>query len=387
MRMSRLRRRTLISLAGAAASVSVAIGLAVGLPAASADGPDGPGGPGGSLVMAAVGDISCEPNTLENEQNAASKKCGQDGQLAYATATAQQAAAMHPDAVALLGDQQYQVGKLSDYENSFDLTWGPLKALEHPTPGNHEYYAYIKKVPNEPAQNGVGYFGYFNGLEGNGTPMPYGPAGHDTPFNQGWYSYDLGSWHIISLNAECDSDVFDHDCSTTDGGLLARETQWLAQDLKNDTNTCTLAYWHQPTFSAITSGVNAASVGAGGTLKEGTATDAWWQLLYDAHADLILNGHEHVYARFAPMDPAGNVDAVNGIPQMTIGTGGEDYDTLARTEGGFANPNVVTGEDTAFGVAELRLGDTSYSWNFSTVATGAKAATDYSDSGSASCHA
>lgn len=388
--MSRLRRRTVISLAGAAASMSVVIGLAVGIPAASADGPDGPGGSGGSIVMAAVGDISCEPNIPENDGNPANRRCGAvggDGDLAYATATAQQASAMHPDAVALLGDQQYQVGKLSDFQNSFDLTWGPLKALEHPTPGNHEYYAYTKHGDNEAAQNGVGYFGYFNGVDGNGTPLPYGPAGYDTPTNQGWYSYDVGSWHIISLNAECDSDVFNHDCSTTDAGLLAQETQWLAQDLKNDTSKCTLAYWHQPTFSAITSGANAATVGAGGTLKEGTATDAWWTLLYDAHADLILNGHEHVYARFAPMDPNGTPTR-QGIRQFTIGTGGEDYDTLARnTDGTFANPNIVSGEDTAFGVAEFRLSNGAYSWHFSTVAAGAKAPTDYTDNGGAPCHA
>lgn len=383
--MSRFRRRTIVSVAGAALSVSVVTGLAVGIPAASAHGPDR------SEVMAAVGDIACEPNTPENTANPAALKCGSAdlGNFAAERATARQAAGMRPEAVALLGDEQYEVGKLSDFQNSFDTTWGPLKALEYPAPGNHEYYGYTKHGDDEPAQNGTGYFGYFNGLEGNGTPRPAGQAGHDTASNQGWYSYDLGSWHVISLNVECSSAPFGNDCSTTDGGLLAQETQWLAQDLKTDRSRCTVAYWHQPTFSATTSGAGAASPTAGGT--EGTAADAWWKLLYAAHADLILNGHEHVYARYQPMDPAGEVDVARGIRQLTIGTGGEDLDTLARnTDGSFSNPNVVTGEDDAFGVAQLRLGEGSYSWRFSPAAAGPGAPANwksYQDSGSASCHA
>jgi hypothetical protein len=147
----------------------------------------------------------------------------------------------------ILGDEQYQVGKLSDFEQSYEQTWGGLKMLQRPAPGNHEYYAYTKKGDNEPAQNGNGYSSYFNGHDAAGTPNAEGQTGADTGTNQGWYSYDLGHWHVISLNIECESAPFHNDCSTTDGGLLTTETDWLAQDLRHDHSPCTLAYWHQPT--------------------------------------------------------------------------------------------------------------------------------------------
>jgi hypothetical protein len=230
-------------------------------------------------VMAVVGDIACEPDDAENAANPAALKCGSAslGGMSAEFATAKQATDMHPDAVALLGDEQYQVGKLSDFEQSFEQAWGGLKMLERPAPGNHEYYSYTKKGDNEAAQNGSGYFAYFNGHDQFGAPDEQGQAGDDTAANQGWYSYDLGKWHVISLNAECDSDAFKHDCTTTGDGLLAQETRWLGQDLKDNHSPCTIAYWHQPTFSstsASTATVPASAPGAGGI--EGAATDAWW---------------------------------------------------------------------------------------------------------------
>lgn len=347
---------------------------------------------GKQYVLAAVGDIACEPDDAENAATPAALKCGSPslgGQVAE-YATAKQATEMHPDAVALLGDEQYEVGKLTDFEQSFEKAWGGLKMLERPAPGNHEFYAYKKKGDNEAAQNGKGYFGYFNGADQSGSPYAQGQAGDDTATNQGWYSYDLGNWHIISLNAECDSDVFAHDCSTSDSGLLAQETQWLAADLQENHNQCTLAYWHQPTFSATTAStasVPASAPGAGGT--EGAATDAWWKLLYASHATLILNGHEHAYARTKPLDPAGNVDPKNGIPQFIVGSGGEALDTLAGTEGNYANPNVVTAEASAYGVLKLNLDQHGYSWDFTPTLAGAgnpSSVLDYRDSGRGSCH-
>jgi hypothetical protein len=373
----------------AVAGLAVAAVAGATLVAATSAGQAATSGP--DHVMAAVGDIACEPDIPENGATPASLKCGSAdlGNFAAETATAQQAAGMHPDVVALLGDEQYEVGKYVDFQNSFDRTWGPLKALSRPAPGNHEYYAYTKHGDNEAAQNGTGYFGYFNGLDGTGQPNTGGIAGPDTTTDQGWYSYDVGAWHVISLNIECNSAPFADDCSTTDGGLLAQETQWLAGDLAADSSRCTLAYWHQPTFSATTTGPAAAAPGAGSA--EGAAADAWWQLLYGAHADLVLVGHEHVYARFVPMDPAGNADPVNGIRQFTVGTGGEDLDALARNaDGSFSNPNVVTGQDDAFGVMKLRLGDGAYTWSYHPAAAGPGAPANwngYQDSGAASCHA
>ena len=145
--------------------------------------------------------------------------------------------------------------------------------LERPSPGNHEYYAYTKKGDNEAAQNGNGYFAYFNGHDRAGTPNSQGKAGDDTADNQGWYSYNLGNWHVISLNVECNSVPFGNDCSTTDGRLLAQETRWLADDLKSNHAPCTVAYWHQPTFSATTDStatVPASAPGAGGRRLLGT---------------------------------------------------------------------------------------------------------------------
>ena len=382
----------------AAAAVGAVLLAATGVAAADSPGLDWPysQSPGASqhdYVLAAVGDIACEPTTTDNSANPASLKCGSPSLGGYAAeyATAQQAQGMHPDAVALLGDEQYEVGKLSDFENSFEQAWGGLRMLERPAPGNHEYYAYAKHGDNEAAQNGTGYFGYFNGHDQSGTPNVQGQAGDYTSTNQGWYSYDLGHWHVISLNVECASAPFGNDCSTTDAGLLAQETQWLAADLRASHAQCTLAYWHQPTFSATTAASAAtpdpSAPGAGGV--EGAAADAWWKLLYDSHATLILNGHEHVYARTRPLDPAGNYDAKNGIPEIIVGSGGEALDTLATAGTSYSNPNIITGQDKAFGVLDLQLGANGYSFSYKPVRAGPgfdNSALNYADSGSGTCH-
>ncbi|HEY8301398.1 MAG TPA: hypothetical protein VIG48_05845 [Jatrophihabitans sp.] len=390
--MTRRLRRITIATSAAGVAVLAAAGLALASPSPSADWPYGQQHDQRSFTLATVGDIACEPATAENSATPASLKCGSPDGGGYAAefATAQQAYAMKPGAVALLGDEQYEVGKLSDFEQSFEQSWGGLRALERPAPGNHEYYAYTKHGDNEPAQNGNGYFAYFNGHDQNGTPHEQGQAGTDSANEQGWYSYDLGNWHVISLNVECNSAAFHNDCSTTDNGLLAQETRWLAADLHSDRSSCTVAYWHQPTFSATTSASDVpdpSAPGAGG--QEGGVADAWWKLLYRAHATLILNGHEHLYARFRPMDPSGHYDPRHGITQLTVGTGGEDLDTLAtNSSGGYSNPNVVTGQDKAFGVMNLQLEPSSYTFDYRPVLAGPgedASALSYRDSGSGSC--
>jgi hypothetical protein len=345
-------------------------------PGGSTSGNDWPyAGAGSSPVLAAVGDISCEPDDATNASTPSQYKCGSPtlGGIDAQFATADQIEAMHPDLVALLGDEQYQVGKLSDFEGSFDRSYGAFKFLERLAPGNHEFYAY---KDGEAAQNGTGSFDYFSGTNEAGTTRAQGLAGDS---GQGWYSYNLGGWHIISLNIECQSVAFGNNCDPTKG-VLGQETQWLASDLANDSARCTLAYWHQPTFSAT--GANEA--------PEGAAADAWWKLLYANGADVILNGHEHVYARFKPQDPSGAADQKHGITQFTIGTGGEALDTLARkADGSFTNPNVVTGQDQAFGVMKLTLNQGSYDWDYQPVLAGPGAsstALSYSDTGSARCH-
>jgi hypothetical protein len=334
--------------------------------------------PAADPVLVAVGDIACEPANAENAGNPAAVKCGSPslGGMTAEYATAQQAYALKPSLLAILGDEQYQVGKLSDFEQSYEQAWGGLKMLERPSPGNHEFYAYTKKGDNEAAQNGTGYFAYFNGHNQAGTPNAEGQAGDDTSTNQGWYSYDLGNWHIISLNIECSSAPFKNDCSTTDGGLLASETNWLAQDLSNNHSPCTLAYWHQPTFSSTATPFTSDST-------EGQAADAWWKLLYQHHATLILNGHDHVYSRFAPMDPSGNADPQHGIREFIVGTGGESLDALAATPA----PNLQASADHYYGVLKLTLKPSGYDWDYeSALAASGAPAPAYSDTGSANCN-
>jgi acid phosphatase type 7 len=385
-------RFTTVGLAGVA--VLALAGISAAAPTALNDWPyAGKAGQTGTYTLATVGDIACEPDDAENAGNPAALKCGSGslGGLSAEYATAQQAYAMHPNLVALLGDEQYEVGKLSDFEQSFEQAWGGLKMLERPSPGNHEYYAYTKKGDNEAAQNGTGYFGYFNGHDQNGTPNTEGQAGDDTDASQGWYSYNLGNWHIISLNIECESAAFKNDCSTSDGDLLSQETQWLASDLVGNHQPCTIAYWHQPTFTAADSSADVADPSApGADSAEGLAADTWWKLLYHAHTTLVLNGHEHYYARFRAMDPGGHSDPKHGITQFIVGSGGEALDTLAREpDGSFSNPNVVTAQDQAFGVMKLSLHPDSYSWNYQPALAGPGAdpstAMSYSDSGSAPC--
>jgi hypothetical protein len=173
--------------------------------------------------------------------------------------------------------------------------------------------------------------------------------------------------------------------------MLAQETRWLADDLENNRQQCTIAYWHQPTFSATTAStatVAASAPGAGG--QEGQATDAWWKLLYANHATLILNGHEHAYARFKPMDPAGQYDPARGIPELIIGTGGEALDALATNpDGSYANPNVVTAYNQGYGTMKLTLKQHSYSFSYAPALQGAglsASALDYSDTGSGTCN-
>jgi calcineurin-like phosphoesterase family protein len=338
----------------------------------------GPPGPATNPVLVAVGDIACEPDNAENSGNPAAVKCGGSGIGGQTAeyATAQEAYSMQPDLVAILGDEQYQVGKLSDFEQSYEQTWGGLKMLQRPAPGNHEYYAYTKKGDNEAAQNGNGYFAYFNGHDAAGTPNAEGQAGDDTSTNQGWYSYDLGHWHIISLNIECNSAAFHNDCSTTDGGVLAGETSWLAHDLEQDHAPCTLAYWHQPTFSSTASPFTSDS-------QEGTTADAWWRLLYQHHATLVLNGHDHVYSRFAPMDPAGNADPKHGIREFIVGTGGESLDTVLPN-----TPNLQAWADQYYGVMKLTLKPNGYDWDYESARPSSLSVTpaSYSDTGSGVCN-
>ncbi len=358
---------------------------------------------GPAPVLAAVGDISCQPTApqgTEKPTDVCTGGASATTRNAAQNATAEQVEAMHPALVAILGDEQYQNGYYSDFENSYDKYWGALKFLQRPAPGNHEFY----DNHGQPGVRGLGYFDYYNGIQhsSNGSeddvtvtnpttgapvtnadgsdvtqpePQPNGQAGSFGTTGNGWYSYNLGNWHLISLNIECADEP--GGCSTT-GSWFQSETKWLEEDLNQDRSQCTLAYWHQPTFSSTASPFTSDSA-------EGQTADAWWKLLYQHRATLILNGHDHVYSRFTPMDPAGNADPRHGIREFIIGTGGESLDTVLPD-----TPNLQAWADQYYGTMKFTLGPGWYKWDYESAMESptAPAGTPptYSDAGTGVCN-
>jgi hypothetical protein len=276
-------------------------------------------------VVMAAGDIACDPdNGSFNGGNGTSSACRQkvvSDLIVDAT----------PSAVVTLGDNQYENGAYDKYLASFDPSWGRFKGLIRPVPGNHEY--------NTP--NGAGYYEYFGTAAAN-------PA-------KGWYSYDVGAWHLIALNSNC--------ASVGGCGVGSAQEQWLRSDLASHANVCVLAYWHHPRFSS-------------GDHGSDTAYDAFWQALYQAGADLILVGHDHDYERFAPLAPSGTVDAAKGIRQFVVGTGGKTHNEFGTLKTGSE-----ARDSSTFGVLKLTLHAGSYDWQFLP-----EPGRSFTDSGSGACH-
>jgi chitodextrinase len=275
-------------------------------------------------VIAAAGDIACDPlDSQFNGGNGTSDACRQ-------LATSNILFASDLAAVLPLGDNQYENGTASKFTQSYDASWGRVFSLTKPVPGNHEYQT----------QGAAGYYAYFGSRAGDPT--------------KGYYSYDIGAWHIIALNSEC---AYIGGC----GSGSAEET-WLRNDLASHTNACTLAYWHRPRSS---SGFNGGD----------SAFAAWWTDLYNAHAEVVLNGHDHDYERFAPQDPSRNPDP-NGIREFVVGTGGEDHLPFESPA-----PNSEVFRSDTFGVLKLTLHSSSYDWQFVP-----EAGRTFTDSGTTTCH-
>lgn len=236
-----------------------------------------------------------------------------------------------PGTVMAVGDLAYPDGSKENFE-CYDKTWGRVKTRTRPAPGNHEFHA----------AGATPYFAYF------------GAAAGDPQL--GYYSYELGTWHIVVLNSEC-ADV---------GGCAAGSPQekWLRADLASHPVACTLAYWHKPLFSS------------GGTHGNDPTVKPLFQALYDANADVIIGGHDHDYERFAPQNPDGVVEAQRGIREFVVGTGGKNQ----RPFGPIA-PNSESRSVQGFGVLKLILHPGSYDWLF--VSEPGKT---FADSGSAQCH-
>ncbi len=236
-----------------------------------------------------------------------------------------------PGAIAVLGDNAYEAGTAAEYRNCYDPTWGARLVDTHPVPGNHEYET----------ANANGYYGYFGAAAGD-------PAA-------GYYSYDLGAWHVIAINSNC--------MSIGGCGAGSPEEVWLRADLAAHRTECTLAYWHHPRYSSGTTHGDQAFV------------QPIWQALYDYHADVVLSGHEHNYERFALQDATGGADAL-GIREFVVGTGGRSHYAFGSTE-----PNSEVRNRDTFGVLVLTLHADSYDWRFVP-----EAGKSFSDAGSASCH-
>jgi hypothetical protein len=232
------------------------------------------------------------------------------------------------------GDNAYEDGKLSEYKDCYRPNWGQFKTRTMPSPGNHEY-----QTPGA-----SGYFDYFSE-----TPSPPVPNPGLTP-GKGYYSYNLGSWHIISLNSNCSS----VETSTSGGGCAAGSDQvtWLKDDLAaNSDAKCTLAYWHHPLFSS------GSSSGGNSNMKP------FWDALYAAKADVVLNGHVHNYERFKPQDSNGKLpaDPERGIREFVVGTGGYSKNAFKTI---VANSVKESRNADAFGVLKLTLHPNGYDWEF-----------------------
>ena len=228
--------------------------------------------------------------------------------------------------VFVAGDNAYVDGSASDYRDCYHRSWGRHRDRTRPVPGNHEY-----QTPGA-----SGYFGYFGASAG--------PAG------LGYYSYALGSWRVLALNSEVPI------------GADSAQLRWVRDQLSNDPQKCTVVYWHRPLFSSGRYGANPDML-------------ELWRVLYAMDVDLVLNGHEHMYERFAPQTPEGRPDPARGIRQFVVGTGGApSYQASARA----LNSEVTA---SVWGVTSFTLQNDRYSWAFIPVEGEA-----FRDSGTGMCH-
>ena len=236
-----------------------------------------------------------------------------------------------PGTVMAVGDLAYPDGTKENFA-CYDRTWGRAKSRTRPAVGNHEFHS----------SSATPYFDYFGAAAGD-------------PKN-GFYSYDLGTWHIVVLNSEC-KDV---------GGCNAgsRQEKWLRADLAAHPAVCTLGYWHKPLFSSGDKHGNDPEI------------KPLWQALYDAHAGVVVNGHDHDYERFAPQNPDGAADPEHGIREFVVGTGGKSHRPFGEPK-----PNSELRNTDAFGVLKLTLREKGYEWQFIP-----EAGKSFTDAGSGSCH-
>jgi hypothetical protein len=230
-----------------------------------------------------------------------------------------------PGTVFTTGDDAQLNGTPDEYKNCYAPTWGRQLDRTRPSPGNHDYKS-----------GGGPYYDYFGSRAG--------PAG------LGYYSYGIGAWQVYSLNSEVPS----HEGSP--------QAEWLRRELASNRALCTLAYWHRPRFSS-------GRIGNNEDMRD------LWRILSEFDADVVVNGHDHFYERFAPQDEEGHSDPSHGIREFIVGTGGSPLSGIANVQ-----PNSEIRANT-WGIIVLTLSGASYQWQFIAAGT-----TGFSDSGSSSCH-
>ena len=237
-----------------------------------------------------------------------------------------------PGTVLTLGDNVYNDGSAVQFARCYAPSWGRFSDRTYPAPGKHDYHI----------AGAGGYFGFF------------GPRAGQR--GEGWYSFDLGRWHLVALNSNCDAI----------GGCQpgSRQERWLRADLAAHPARCTLAFWHHPRFSSGTAHGSDPAVGG------------LWLALYQAGADVVLVGHEHNYERFAPLDPLGRVDPAGGVREFVVGTGGRSLYPL-----GPPLPGSQARNSDSLGLLQLQLRPAGYSWRFLPVQGGS-----FQDSGTGRCH-
>jgi hypothetical protein len=235
-----------------------------------------------------------------------------------------------PGTVFTLGDHAYPDGTARQFAECYDPTWGRHRARTRPAVGNHDYHT-PKAAP---------YFAYFDAAAGE-------PG-------KGYYSYDLGSWHVVVLNSNC---------AKVGCEAGSPQERWLRTDLAAHKTACSLAYWHHPRFSS-------------GPHGDAPAMTPLWRALYEAGVELAISGHDHDYERFTPQDAAGNLDRARGVRQFVVGTGGKSSYRFSRAE-----PNSEVRATGTFGVLKLTLSPGSYDWEFVPVA-----GQTFTDSGTEACH-
>ena len=253
-------------------------------------------------LVAAMGDIACAAAVVP-----ASTRC----QQAAVAAAVRRAG---PSSLWLLGDIQYGNGALSDFQGSFAASWGSMRKLMRPIPGNHEYYT----------PGAAGYFDFFAAAAG--------------PARRGYYSFDVGRWHVVALNSNCD---------IVGCGEESAQARWLRADLASHPRQCTAALWHHPRYSS------------GANHGDDPVTRPLWRILARSRAELVLSGHEHDFEVFKRQDSISRADPARGLQQFVVGTGGVGAYDFARPR-----PNSFVRKSGAFGFLALRLHPERFTWRF-----------------------